>query len=478
LNDPLELDAMGQAELVASGEVSSLELVEASIAKIEALDDRIGALSQRYFDEARGLAKDLAKAPVPGPFSGVPFLVKDFFCHMEGKPTCGGSRLLRDNIVDHDSELMRRYRAAGFVTLGKTNVPEFVSLGTTEPVWPGPTRNPWDLTRSPGGSSGGAAAAVAARYVAAAHANDGAGSTRIPAACCGLYGLKPSRARVTLGPHMCESIGGITAEHVVTRSVRDSAAILDTVHGPMSGDPYCAPQMSHTFLDAVGSFPNNLRIALTLDPPDGSPLDADVREAVLSAAKLAVQLGHHVEVIDAPYDGVRFREVMDCFWPMTVTRAIVAVAQERGIAAELLAEQVEPLNRHLFNRGITRRAVDYMQDLVWFQSVTRGFGKMFETWDIWLTPVQTQPPAPLGFFSPQDVSPAEAWDRVLTSFLFTSPANVAGLPAASLPLGWSRSGLPIGVQLTGKYGDEMSVLSLSAQFEDEAGFLTRNPLGH
>jgi len=251
-DDLLDRDALDQAARVHAGDVTPRELVEAAIARCEAINPHINAVTQSLYASAR----QEALAPAQGAFQGVPFLVKDFYCHVKDTVTTGSSQLLRENRMDHDSELMRRYRAAGLVTIGKTNVPEMASMGTTEPRMFGATKNPWNLAHTPGGSSGGAAAAVAAGIVAVAHANDGAGSTRIPAACCGLFGLKPSRGRITLGPDVGESIGGITAEHVVSRSVRDSAAMLDATQGGMAGDPYAAPPSPLGYLTATRAKPN------------------------------------------------------------------------------------------------------------------------------------------------------------------------------------------------------------------------------
>jgi amidase len=463
IGELLDRDAIGQAEAIARGEATPTELALAAIAKIEVMEPLLNAVSQRYFDAAlRDAAGDLPT----GPFRGVPFLVKDFYCHVAGTPTTGSSRLLEGNVIDHDSELMARYRRAGFVTLGKTNVPEMVTMGTTEPVWRGPTRNPWNTGHTPGGSSGGAAAAVAAGYVPVAHANDGAGSIRIPASCCGIFGLKPSRARISLGPDVGEAIGGITAEHVVSRSVRDSAAVLDATAGALPGDPYVAPPPAQTFLGSLVSHRKGLRIGVTFDAPDGTPVKRECREAAERAANLMQDLGHQVEEVSLPFDGQGFRAALATFWPMTVTRGLTAIAASRGEDPDLLVRDLELFNQYLFAQGNSRRAVDYIRDLVFFQSMARAMGRFYETWDIWLSPTLAFAPPPLGYFDAATHGCETAWSRVLDSFIFTAPANVTGLPSASVPMGFSAQGLPIGIQLTTRLNDEATILNLAAQFED------------
>lgn len=463
IDELLNRDAIGQAEAIARGDATPTELALAAIAKIETIDPQLNAVTQRFFDAA---LNDAAGDLPTGPFRGVPFLVKDFYCHVAGTPTTGSSRLLQGNVIDHDSELMARYRRAGFVTLGKTNVPEMVTMGTTEPVWRGPTRNPWNTGHTPGGSSGGAAAAVAAGYVPVAHANDGAGSIRIPASCCGLFGLKPSRARITLGPDVGEAIGGITTEHVVSRSVRDSAAVLDATAGALPGDPYVAPQPEQTFLASLASPRKGLRIGVTFDAPDGTPVEPECRDAVRRAADLLRDLGHQVEEVSLPFDGQAFRAALATFWPMTVTRGLTTIAASRGEDPDLLARELEPFNQYLFAQGNSRRAVDYIRDLVFFQSMARMMGRFYETWDIWLSPTLAFAPPSLGYFDATKHGGETAWSRVLDSFIFTAPANVTGLPSASVPMAISARGLPIGVQLTAKLNDEATILNLSAQFED------------
>lgn len=463
LDEVLALDATDQARLIAAREIAPLELLEAVIDRIERLDGAVNAVTLRLFDQARAT---LSQGVPDGPFGGVPFLIKDIYCHVKDTVTSNGARVFRDNLIDHDSELTARYRRAGLVIAGKTNVPEMASVGTTESTYLGPARNPWSLAHTPGGSSGGASAAVAAGYVAAAHANDGAGSTRIPAACCGLFGLKPSRGRITLGPDVGEAIGGITAEHVVSWSVRDSAALLDATQGPSPGDPYAAPPAGQSFLAAMAERGRPLRVAVCDTALFATVLDPACRQAVQDAAILFGDLGHRVEWAAPRIDGEAFRRSLSAFWPMTVTRTLTAAARARGVDPDRLAEELEPLNQHLYSLGRDRRAVDYLQDLVFFQGMTRAFGRFFQDWDILLTPTLTFPPPKLGFFDAALVGREEAWRRVIDSFAFTAPANVCGLPAASVPFAFNADGLPVGIHLTAAYGDEAVLFRLAAEIEE------------
>jgi amidase len=461
--DALDLDGMGQAARVASGAMSAPELLEAAIARIERINPSVNAVSIRLYDEARAR---LRQQRPQGPFAGVPLLVKDFYCHLAGTATTNGSRMFLNNIIDHDSELMRRYRRAGFVTLGKTNVPEMVSMGTTEPAHYGPTRNPWALDHSAGGSSGGAAAAVASGMVAIAHANDGAGSIRIPASHCGLFGLKPSRGRITLGPDVGESLGGITAEHVITRSVRDSAAVLDATQGPMAGDPYVAPVVDHAFLAHQTAPRRPLRIAVSDRALFRVDMHPACREAIEHAAALLAELGHTVEFVQPKLDGDAFHQALRTFWPLTVTRGITAAAMARSLPVSELVRGFEPFNQHLFSLGVGRRAVDYLSDLSVFQNLTRSLGRFLESYDVWLTPTLAYPSPKLGHYDADKLGAETAFDRVIESFAFTAPANVSGVPAASIPFARTDAGLPVGIQIMAKLGAEAVLLQLAAAIEE------------
>ncbi len=476
--DLSDLDLLDQARLVRDGAVTAGELLEAAIARIEAVNPLLNAVILPLYDEARAALRSQAAIPggaASGPFAGVPFLVKDLYCHVRGTPTTAASRLLAGPVADHDSELMARYRRAGLVTVGKTNLCEFGTLGTTEPALFGPTRNPWDRTRSSGGSSGGAAAAVAGGMVPAAHGGDGAGSIRIPASCCGLFGLKPTRGRITLGPDLGESLAGIVNEHVLTVTVRDSAALLDATHGPLPGDPYAAERPAESFLSQVGRPPGRLRIAVTDRSLLGTPVDPDCVAAVREAAELCAGLGHEV-AFDAPvFDAAAYDAAYRRFWSMTATRSLWAIGRTTGQAPAALAEAVEPFNRFLFERGSRLLAADYVTDLAWFHGFSRILGRFLTRYDVWLTPTLGSPPPRLGHFDAGRHGGAAVMDRFMEFLAFTTFANMAGLPAMSVPLSWNRDGLPVGSQFTGRSGDEATLFRLAGQLEHARPWRGRKP---
>lgn len=466
MNEILSLDATGQAERIAAGDVSPIELLDATIARCEERNPVLNAVTVKFYDMARDAVK-AGRVP-SGPFHGVPFLLKDFYAHKADTPTTASSALLAGGVMDHDSILTERFEAAGFVIFGKTNVPEMVSIGTTEPLLYGPSRNPVDAEHTPGGSSGGAAAAVAGGIVAAAHANDGAGSTRIPASYCGLFGLKPSRARITLGPDVGESIGGITSEHVVTRSVRDSAGILDATKGAAPGDPYVAPAFSGSYLDSLHQPLSCLRVAVSTDPFfDGCTTDPQVGAQVLKAAALLQSMGHEVSETATPINPAEFREVFTRFWPITVSRAAFGLAAARNTSVAEIARQMEPINQHMISLGIDLPAVQYVTDLVHFQDLARRMGSFFQQVDVMLTPTVIHPAPKLGYYDVDRIGAGRAYDRVMDSFAFTCLANVTGLPAASVPFGHTKEGLPVGIQITAALGQEDLLLRLAASIEKQ-----------
>lgn len=460
MQDVMRLDAVAQAALVRAGDVQPIELVDAAIAKIEKLNPGLNAVVTPMFETAR----QAAKGPLPdGPLKGVPFLLKDLLAEYAGAPMSEGSRFLSDYVSPHDSELVARYKRAGLVVVGKTNTPEFGLKPTTEPELFGPTLNPWNTAHTPGGSSGGSAAAVASGMVAAAHANDGGGSIRGPASWCGLVGLKPTRGRNPLGPDYGELIGGLVCEHVVTRTVRDSAAILDATAGADPGAPYVAPVPSRPFLDEVGADPGRLKIAFSARSIHGHDPDPACAEAVENAARLCESLGHQV-VEDVPaVDGGQLAPLFGTLWAAFGAWTLRDWEARTGRPAtpgqfEKHTWIMSETDKHL-------RASDLAMAMQNLQRFARKVAGFHETYDIWLTPTMNTPPPPLGFFDHDKEDRARARVRMEAAAYYTSLCNVTGQPAISLPLHQTTDGLPVGVQLIGRYGDEATLFRLSAQLE-------------
>ncbi|HVW39941.1 MAG TPA: amidase, partial [Amycolatopsis sp.] len=391
VDDLLALDAVGQAARVRSGEVSAEELVTAAIERIEALNPVLNAVVTPTFERAL----DRVRAGLPaGPFSGVPYLLKDLATEDAGVRFTEGSVYLRDHVSRQDQELVTRLRLAGLVILGKTNTPEFGMTPTCEPALHGATRNPWDLTRTPGGSSGGSAAAVAAGMVPAAHGNDAGGSLRFPASCCGLFGLKPSRARVPLGPAYGDVFGGWAVEHALTRSVRDSAALLDAVAGPQPGDPYPAPPAPGPFADAVRRDPSRLRIAFSSRAEGGHPVHPDCRAALEHAVRLCSALGHEVIEADLPELTPEVGAAIGTVYGAAMAWIIAYWARELGRAPR--AGELEPLTQAYWEAGRRVSGGDYLLAVTTLQTHARRVAEFFTGVHAWLTPTLAQPPVPLG----------------------------------------------------------------------------------
>ncbi len=475
MDEFVELDLTAQAALVRAGDVTATELLEAAIHRADKTNPQLNAIVRSLHNEAREEVKTATKASV---FAGAPFLVKDLYCHMAGVPTTGASEVTKDFVPGRDSELMRRYRKAGLSTFGKTNLCELGTLGTTEPRLFGPTRNPWDTSRSSGGSSGGAGAAVAAGIVPAAHGGDGAGSIRIPASCCGLFGLKPSRGRITLGPDLGDSTGSIVNEHVLSVSVRDSAALLDATRGAMPGDPYTAPSPECDYVEVLRSGPRRLRIAFTTKSLLGTFVDDECVKATLETAKLCESLGHEVVEASPQLDAQSYRDYYKRFWSMTATRAITALARNRNVSSEILAAQVEPFNQYLYEVGSKIAAADYLVELNWFHRVGRTIASFLGEFDLWLTPTLGSPPPLLGHFDAGIHGGEDVMERFLQFLAFTTFANMAGLPAMSVPLYWTAGGLPVGTQFTGRFNDEGTLFRLAAQLEEARPWAGRRPPVH
>ncbi len=462
-------DAMALAALVRGGEVSAAEVTEAAIARAEAVNPRLNAIVTPMYDEAR----QQAAGRLSGALAGVPFLVKDLN-YVRSVRCSMGSRLWADFVPDHDAEIVRRQRAAGLVLLGKSNTPEIGLAAVTESLLLGPARNPWDLARTPGGSSGGAAAAVAAGIVPVAHATDGGGSIRIPASCCGLVGLKPTRARTPLGPDVGEGWGAMSVGHVVSRTVRDSALLLDLTHGPSPGDPYHAPAFAGAWLDHALREPRRLRIAIDLEPVSGEAVHDECRAAVTEAAKLLAALGHEVDHARPALDHARFLMATDTLVVANVANNLHARAEALGV--ELDETRVEWHSLRLARYGCMISAELYAKAVHHVQAVGRQLAAFHEQWDLILSPTLLQPPVPVGWID-MNSEDAETYGARFRAFWgFTNLYNATGQPAISLPLHWSAEGLPVGVQLAAPFGDEATLFEIAGQVERAVGGFTRRPV--
>jgi amidase len=468
LND---LDAIGTAELIRGGQVTALEVIEATIDRIERENVELNAVNFKSYDQARA---QVARGLPQGPLTGVPFLLKDLLAEASGMPLSAGSRFVSNHhpVSSHDSEIVKRHKRAGLVILGKTNTPEFGILCTTEPAAFGPTRNPWDPRRTAGGSSGGAAAAVAAGLVPVAHASDGGGSIRIPASCCGVFGLKPTRARNSLAPHG-DIKGGLVVEHAISRSVRDSAALLDATRGSMPGDPYGVELPLRPFLEEVGSVVGRLRIGFSTKSLLGVEASPDCVQAVHSAAQLCSALGHEVEEAQPEVDGRRMGRAFTILW--TAGAAWSASSWELRLGETAKPGDLEPLTAALVERSAAITAADYLMAMQEVQEQSRNAARFHETHDLWLTPTLAEPPVPLGTFASPAEDPMSSARRMSAFAPFTHVANITGQPAMSVPLHWTASGLPVGVQFTARFGDEAMLFRLAAQLEQARPWSGRRP---
>lgn len=453
-------DALALAELVQRGEISPLELLETAITLAEAANPALNFLSQRLYDFGRAA---IAQGLPEGPFRGVPFLLKDASGDLAGTPTMNGTRLLHDHRATADSTLVARYRAAGLVVFGKTTAPEFSLAATTEGSLHGQTANPWNPAHSPGGSSGGSAAAVAARVVPVAHASDGGGSIRIPASCCGLFGLKPTRARIPHGPPVGEGWGSLACAHVLTRSVRDSAAFLDATHGPAPGDPYAAPPPTRPYLSELGRDPGKLRIALQPRPLSGVAVDPACQRAVTGAAHLLESLGHHVEEAMPPGDADELGRALWVLVASNVSRSLNAIGAARGRPVARDEADATTWNAVDFARSLPIE--DYPEALLTIHTQGRRMAAFHEGFDLLLSPTLAKPPVPLGEMR-TDTDDLAAYGKALASFSpYTQLANMTGQPSMSIPLHRSNAGLPIGVMVTAPFGREDMLFQLASQLE-------------
>lgn len=475
MTDINSLDATAQADLVRKGEASPVELVDAAIERIEKLNPRLNAVIHPFFERAREQA-DSGSLP-DGPFRGVPILFKDLFCAVEGDPYNEGMQYLKDvgYKARRTDELARRYLAAGFAYLGRTNTPELGLVPTTEPLAYGPTRNPWDTSRSTGGSSGGSAAAVASGMVPVAHANDGGGSIRIPASCCGLVGLKPSRGRCSQAP-LTDPIGSpLVSELCVSRSVRDAAGVLDALHGAAAGDTVMAPPPLRPYVQELQADPGKLRVGiLTANPLGTGEIHADCVNAAEATGRLLESLGHHVEV--AHPKALASPELVEHFTTLwTANLPAVFASYEAETGRPVTAADVEPLTWALAEIGRATPAPALITALGVGHRYSHDVAAWWASgWDLLLTPTLAEPPVLLGTFDTPD-EPLLGFMRAATYVPFTAPFNVTGQPAIQLPLHMNDAGLPIGVQLVAAFGREDVLLRVASQLEQALPWMERRP---
>jgi len=469
------LDATDQAALVRRGEVAPIELVEAAISRIEALDPAICAVPIRWFDAALARADEATASDAP--FPGVPTLLKDLHLHERGRVLTNGNIALRRQqpVSMFDAELVIRMRQAGLVTLGRSTSSELGTLPVTETAAYGPTRNPWDLARTPGGSSGGAAAAVAAGMVPVAHASDGGGSIRIPASCCGLVGLKPTQGRISLAPDRAES--GLAVDFFVTRSVRDAARLLDAVSGPGVGDAVVAGPPPRPFAEEVAAEPGRLRIGLLDEHPMGRAVHPDCIDAARTAGRRLEELGHHVEPAWPAALGDRsFDEVFFVLW--AISRAVGIEQMATVLGRPLEVDEVEAHDWALGEFGRAVGGVAHANALASAAAMRRAIlGWWAEGFDLLLTPTLAAPPLPIGALDPPPDNPLQALVHANDFVGFTGSFNVTGQPAISIPGTWSKEGLPIGIQLVADRGAEALLLRVASQLESAHPWSHRTPPG-
>lgn len=484
-----QMDGMAMAEAVANKETTAAELLEAAISRTDEVNPILNGLIIPLYEEAR----EIAKGKLDGPLAGVPMLAKDYFQEMAGAPHFMGNQGLKklNHCAQTDSELVRRWRKAGLVIFGRTSTPEFAIKGVTEPRSTGITRNPWNINHTPGGSSGGSAALVAAGVVPVAGANDGGGSIRIPAGACGLFGLKPGRGRVPWGPSMVEAMHGMAINHVITRSVRDSAAWLDATHGEELGSLVQLAKPEISFLAATQTPPSKLKIAFSTRSPINSPVDAEAITAVENTAKLLTDLGHHVEEAEPMIHG---EDMMREWLRMWFVNCAVTVQQARDLGVKEQDFETDTLVMAAVGAGI--KGSDYVKGYYQVQQYGQAWDAFMQQYDFWLTPCLGRPPAEIGALNTPALQQKAAGlalkmgaaalirrsgllEQMAMENLqytpFTQLANVTGVPAMSVPLHWCENGLPLGVQFMGTHGDETKLLSLAAQLEQAEPWFHRVP---
>lgn len=488
--DYVRHDGLGLAQLVASKQVSAAELLDTAIARAESVNPKLNAIIRPLYERAR---KDVGKN-AGGPFAGVPFLIKDLMADYAGEPITSGSRFLKDYVPAQDSELVARYKKSGLVIFGKTNTPELGLTPYTEPKLFGPTRNPWNLQRTPGGSSGGSGAAVAAGIVPMANGGDGGGSIRIPASCNGLVGFKPTRGRIPTGPVRGDVWYGAATEHVLTRSVRDSAAMLDATGGPDAGPPNFAPLPAQPFLKLIETPPRKLRIAFSGKPMLGRAMHPECLKGLDATVRLLRDLGHEV-VEGAPnVPNEAFRYAFSLLLAGETAADYAAAA--RALGRKFRGSEVEPMTHSLVRIGRCVTAEEVGLALRELAAIVREIGRWFESYDILLQPTLGMPPFEIGALQARGMVAFQTWlanhlplgnvakkremmlpigERLYEWIPNTPVFNTTGQPSISLPLHWSSDGLPVGMMLTGRFADDATVLQLSAQVEKAKPWFDKRP---
>jgi amidase len=463
-----DYDAIGLAGLVRKGEVSALELLDEAIARLGTVEPQLNAAPIRHDDFARG---QIARGLPDGPFRGVPFLLKDITL-LAGTRTTQGSRAYKDFVADHSSTLVERFLKCGLTIFGKTASPEFGLTFTTEPLLHGPTRNPWNLVHSTGGSSGGAAAIVAARVLPIVHATDGGGSIRVPASCCGVFGLKPTRGRTPAGPDRMEGWAGLSAAHALSISVRDSAALLDAVNGPEPGSPHWPSPPERPYSEEVGRDPGRLRIAFSDRHLDGSAIDPEIAAATREIAALLEGLGHDVEE-KAPRLTVDAGAAIRAIASANTAHTLNLRAAELG--RPLTLDDLEYVTFAMFEIGAKMSAPDYVAATVAVPQVGRQLAEFFSDVDVLLTPTLCLPPLRLGQLDMMSRD-LEAYGRLIGRYApWTSLFNMSGQPSMSVPLAWSKDGLPLGMMFSARFGDEATLFRLAGQLEQARPWRGRRP---
>ena len=470
-----DYDATALAELIRNGDVSRADVLDSSIAAIQKINPHINAVVCEMFEQA---AEESRRVATDAPFSGVPYLLKDLGANYKGVATRMGSRLFADDSTPvNDSHLTQQFRQCGLIPIGKSSTPEFALSVATESVLHGVTRNPWDLGRSAGGSSGGAAAAVAAGIVPLAHGNDGAGSIRMPASACGIVGYKPSRGMVSWAPEFGELWEGLATNHVLTRSVRDTASIIDCIAGAVPGDPYFYTKSAMLFSTAIQTPPARLKIGFTLDAPSGAgPVDEACQQAVLKAVRHLESLGH---VVEEASPRLSADEMIDPLMTLMVANCSAVIdARLEYLGRELRADDVEKTIRIFWEKGRQFSARQYLEAVARMHLVGRKVGEYFQIYDLWMSPVLSTPPAPIGEFSLNRMD-YDGYLNMLNAYMpFTMMFNLSGGPAISLPLHWSETDLPVGVHIAAAIGNDATLLTLAAQIESVFPWNKRIPPVH